>query len=109
MGDSDLLRVGDYVVAVGNPFGLNHTVTHGIVSALGRTGFETGAYEGYIQTDAAINPGNSGGPLVDLSGHMVGINSAIIDSSGGSIGIGFAIPSTTAKQILLELIAHRKS
>lgn len=106
IGDSNRLRVGDYVVAVGNPFGLSHTVTHGIVSALGRTGFETGAYEGYIQTDAAINPGNSGGPLVDLDGNMVGVNSAIIDSSGGSSGIGFAIPSTVAKQILQDLIAH---
>lgn len=106
MGDSDKLKVGDYVVAVGNPFGLSQTVTHGIVSALGRTGFETGAYEGYIQTDAAINPGNSGGPLVDLDGRMVGVNSAIIDASGGSIGIGFAIPSNAAKHILPELIAH---
>lgn len=93
MGDSDGLRVGDYVVAVGNPFGLSQTVTHGIVSALGRTGFETGAYEGYIQTDAAINPCNSGGPLLDLDGRMVGVNSAIIGSSSGSVGLGFAIPS----------------
>lgn len=106
MADSDRLHVGDYVVAVGNPFGLQHTVTHGIVSAVGRTGLETGAYEGYIQTDAAINPGNSGGPLVDLDGRMIGVNSAIIDASGGSIGIGFAIPSNAAKQVLLELIAH---
>ena len=106
MGDSDGLRVGDYVVAVGNPFGLSQTVTHGIVSALGRTGFETGAYEGYIQTDAAINPGNSGGPLLDLDGRMVGVNSAIIGSSSGSVGLGFSIPSAAAKQILPELIAH---
>jgi Do/DeqQ family serine protease len=106
MGDSDGLRVGDYVVAVGNPFGLSQTVTHGIVSALGRTGFETGTYEGYIQTDAAINPGNSGGPLLDLDGRMVGVNSAIVGSSSGSVGLGFAIPSAAAKQILPELIAH---
>lgn len=106
MGDSDGLKVGDYVVAVGNPFGLSLTVTHGIVSALGRAGFDTGAYEGYIQTDAAINPGNSEGPLVDFDGRMVGVNSAIIDSSGGSTGIGFAIPSNAAKHILPELIAH---
>jgi len=106
MGDSDGLQVGDYVVAVGNPFGLSQTVTHGIVSALGRTGFETDAYEGYIQTDAAINPGNSGGPLLDLDGRMVGVNSAIVGSSSGSVGLGFAIPSAAAKQILPELIAH---
>jgi Do/DeqQ family serine protease len=106
MGDSDSLRVGDYVFAVGNPFGLGQTVTHGIVSALGRTGFPTGIYEGYIQTDAAINPGNSGGPLIDIEGRMVGINSAIIDGSGGSIGLGFAIPSAAARGIVAELIAH---
>jgi Do/DeqQ family serine protease len=106
IGDSDGLQVGDYVVAIGNPFGLSQTVTHGIVSALGRTGFETGAYEGYIQTDAAINPGNSGGPLVDLDGRMVGVNSAIVGSPSGSVGLGFAIPSAAAKHILPELIAH---
>jgi serine protease Do/serine protease DegQ len=106
IGDSAGLHVGDYVVAVGNPFGLGHTVTHGIVSALGRTGAKTDTFEGYIQTDAAINPGNSGGPLLDLDGRIVGINSAIIDAAGGSIGLGFAVPSAAVRQILPELIAH---
>jgi serine protease Do/serine protease DegQ len=105
-GDSAGLHVGDYVVAVGNPFGLGHTVTHGIVSALGRTGVKTDTFEGYIQTDAAINPGNSGGPLLDLKGRIVGINSAIFGAAGGSIGLGFAVPSAAARQILPELIAH---
>ena len=106
MGDSAGLHVGDYVVAVGNPFGLGQTVTHGIVSALGRTGVKTDTFEGYIQTDAAINPGNSGGPLLDLEGRIVGINSAIIGAAGGSIGLGFAVPSAAVRQILPELIAH---
>jgi serine protease Do/serine protease DegQ len=105
-GDSAGLHVGDYVVAVGNPFGLGHTVTHGIVSALGRTGVKTDTFEGYIQTDAAINPGNSGGPLLDLKGRIVGINSAIFGAAGGSIGLGFAVPSAAVRQILPELIAH---
>ena len=105
-GDSAGLHVGDYVVAVGNPFGLGHTVTHGIISALGRTGVKTDTFEGYIQTDAAINPGNSGGPLLDLEGRIVGINSAIIGAAGGSIGLGFAVPSAAVRQILPELIAH---
>jgi serine protease Do/serine protease DegQ len=106
IGDSAGLHVGDYVVAVGNPFGLGHTVTHGIVSALGRTGVKTDTFEGYIQTDAAINPGNSGGPLLDLKGRIVGINSAIFGAAGGSIGLGFAVPSAAVRQILPELIAH---
>jgi Do/DeqQ family serine protease len=106
IGDSGSLHVGDYVVAVGNPFGLGHTVTHGIVSALGRTSLATDANEGYIQTDAAINPGNSGGPLVDLQGRMVGINSAIFGLSGGSIGLGFAVPAATAQRVLPELVAQ---
>jgi Do/DeqQ family serine protease len=106
IGDSAGLHVGDYVVAVGNPFGLGHTVTHGIVSALGRTGAKTDTFEGYIQTDAAINPGNSGGPLLDLEGRIVGVNSAIVGTAGGSIGLGFAVPSTAVRRILPELIAH---
>ncbi len=94
LGDSSKLEVGDYVVAIGNPFGLQHTVTAGIVSALGRSGInpEAGGYEDFIQTDASINPGNSGGALVNLRGELVGINSAILSRSGGNIGIGFAIP-----------------
>jgi Do/DeqQ family serine protease len=91
-GDSDKLRVGDFVVAIGSPFGLSHTVTSGIVSALGRTGLGIEGFENFIQTDASINPGNSGGPLVDLKGRLVGINTAILAPSGGNVGIGFAIP-----------------
>src|SRR4029077_14969483 len=85
-------EVGDFVVAIGNPFGLGHTVTSGIISALGRSGINPEGYEDFIQTDASINPGNSGGALVDLNGALVGINSAILSRSGGNIGIGFAIP-----------------
>ncbi|MCH4561149.1 trypsin-like peptidase domain-containing protein [Mesorhizobium jarvisii] len=106
-GDSSQLRVGDYVVAIGNPFGLGQTATMGIVSALGRSG-PGGGYEKLIQTDASINPGNSGGPLVGLDGNLVGINSAIIGPSGGNVGIGFAIPAAMAKQITEQLIAHGK-
>ena len=92
LGDSARLEVGDYVVAIGNPFGLRHTVTAGIVSALGRTGINPDGFEDFIQTDASINPGNSGGALVNLRGELVGINSEILSRSGGNIGIGFAIP-----------------
>ncbi len=92
-GDSDGLEVGDIVLAIGNPFGVGQTVTSGIVSALARTGVESSDYQAFIQTDAAINPGNSGGALVDLSGHVIGINTAIYSRSGGSVGIGFAIPA----------------
>ena len=102
-GDSDELRVGDFVVAIGNPFGFGQTVTSGIVSALGRTGLGIEKYEDFIQTDASINPGNSGGPLVDLEGNVVGINTAIIGTTG-SIGIGFAIPSNMVTSILSQLI-----
>jgi len=91
-GDSDSLRVGDFVVAIGSPFGLSHTVTSGIVSALGRTDLGIEGFESFIQTDASINPGNSGGPLVDLHGRLVGINTAILAPGGGNVGIGFAIP-----------------
>jgi Do/DeqQ family serine protease len=97
--DSDALQVGDLVLAIGNPFGVGQTVTSGIVSALARTGVESSNYEFFIQTDAAINPGNSGGALVDLSGRLVGINTAIFSRSGGSVGIGFAIPANMAKVV----------
>ena len=104
LGDSSKLRVGDYVVAIGNPFGFSHTVTSGIVSALGRSGINREAYEDFIQTDASINPGNSGGALANLNGELVGINSAIISRSGGNIGIGFAIPMNMARSIMEQLI-----
>jgi serine protease Do/serine protease DegQ len=98
--------VGDYVVAIGNPFGLQHTVTAGIVSALGRTGINPDGYEDFIQTDASINPGNSGGALVNLRGELIGINSAILSRSGGNIGIGFAIPVNMAKGVMDQLIKY---
>ncbi len=98
MADSDALRVGDYTVAIGNPFGLGETVTSGIVSALGRSGLNAENYENFIQTDAAINRGNSGGALVNLNGELIGINTAILAPDGGNIGIGFAIPSNMVKK-----------
>jgi len=104
--DSDQLRVGDFVVAVGNPFGLGQTVTSGIVSALGRTGFRGLEYQNFIQTDASINPGNSGGALINLRGELVGINSAIFTPSGGNVGIGFAIPSSMAMYVMEQLIKY---
>ncbi|MEQ8858691.1 MAG: Do family serine endopeptidase [Pseudomonadales bacterium] len=104
--DSAALRVGDFVVAIGNPFGLNQTVTSGIVSALGRSGLGIEGYEDFIQTDASINPGNSGGALVDLSGRLVGINTAILAPSGGNVGIGFAIPANMVGAIMAQLIDH---
>jgi Do/DeqQ family serine protease len=106
LGDSAKLEVGDFVVAIGNPFGLEHTVTSGIVSALSRTGVspERGNFEDFIQTDASINPGNSGGALVNLRGELVGINSAILSGSGGNIGIGFAIPTSLARGIVDQLV-----
>ncbi len=106
LGDSDRLEVGDFVVAIGNPFGLQHTVTSGIVSALGRSGISRDGFEDFIQTDASINPGNSGGALVNLRGELVGINSAILSRSGGNIGIGFAIPSNLARGVLDQLIRY---
>ena len=106
LGDSTRLEVGDYVVAIGNPFGLQHTVTAGIVSALGRSGINPDGYEDFIQTDASINPGNSGGALVNLRGELVGINSAILSRSGGNIGIGFAIPVNMAKGVMDQLIKY---
>src|SRR6202171_2046792 len=106
LGDSTRLEVGDFVVAVGNPFGLQHTVTAGIVSALGRTGINPDGYEDFIQTHASINPGNSGGALVNLRGELVGVNSAILSRSGGNIGIGFAIPVNMAKGVMDQLIKY---
>jgi S1-C subfamily serine protease len=108
LGDSSKLEVGDYVVAIGNPFGLQHTVTAGIVSALGRSGInpEAGGYEDFIQTDASINPGNSGGALVNLRGELVGINSAILSRTGGNIGIGFAIPVNMVRSVMEQLIKY---
>ena len=102
--DSDSLRVGDFVIAIGNPFGLGQTVTSGIVSALGRSGLGIEGYEDFIQTDASINPGNSGGALVNLNGELVGINTAIFSQSGGNIGIGFAIPINLALSIMEQLL-----
>jgi serine protease Do/serine protease DegQ len=106
LGDSGRLEVGDYVVAIGNPFGLQHTVTAGIVSALGRSGINPDGYEDFIQTDASINPGNSGGALVNLRGELVGINSAILSRSGGNIGIGFAIPVNMVKGVMDQLVSY---
>jgi len=105
LGDSDELRVGDFVIAIGNPFALRHTVTSGIVSGLGRTGINPEGYEDFIQTDASINPGNSGGALINLKGELVGINSAIFSRSGGNIGIGFAIPVNMARSVMDQIIA----
>jgi len=105
MGESADMRVGDYVVAVGNPFGLSQTVTSGIVSATGRSGLNIEGYEDFIQTDASINPGNSGGALVNLKGELIGINTAIIGPSGGNVGIGFAVPTAMAKSIMTQLVA----
>ena len=104
-GDSSRLEVGDYVVAIGNPFGLQHTVTQGIVSGLSRSGITDG-YEDFIQTDASINPGNSGGALVNLRGELIGINTAILSRSGGNIGIGFAIPANMAKNVMEQLVKY---
>jgi len=105
-GDSDEIRVGDFVAAIGNPFGLGQTVTVGIISALGRSGLNVEEYENFIQTDASINVGNSGGALVDFNGELIGINTAIISPGGGSVGIGFAIPVNMARAIMNQLIEY---
>jgi serine protease Do len=107
-GDSDKLEVGEYALAIGNPFGLNSTITLGIVSAVGRANMGIEQYENFIQTDAAINPGNSGGALVNTRGELIGINTAIFSRSGGNMGIGFAIPSNMAKSVMDSLIKHGK-
>jgi serine protease Do/serine protease DegQ len=106
LGDSDKLEVGDYVVAIGNPFGIGQTVTQGIVSALRRTGLGIKGYEDFIQTDAPINPGNSGGALVSLRGELVGINTAIVGPSGGNVGIGFAIPVNMVREVMDQLVKY---
>ncbi|MDX1499241.1 MAG: DegQ family serine endoprotease [Woeseiaceae bacterium] len=106
IGDSDRVRVGDFVLAIGNPFGLEHTVTSGIVSALGRTGINRNGYEDFIQTDASINPGNSGGALVNMRGELIGINSAIISRTGGNVGIGFAVPTRIARSIMRQILDY---
>jgi serine protease Do len=108
LGNSDPLQLGEWVIAVGNPFGLSHTVTAGIVSARGRSMPGAPKMQDLIQTDAPINPGNSGGPLVNLDGEVIGINTAILSRSGGNVGIGFAIPINRAKVILDELKSKKK-
>ena len=109
IADSSKVQVGDFVIAIGNPFGLEHTVTSGIISALGRaTGVSQDSYEDLIQTDAPINPGNSGGALIDLNGQLVGINSSIFSGNGGNIGIGFAVPSNMAKAVMDQLVKYGK-
>ena len=106
LGTSNSLAVGDFVIAIGNPFGIGQTVTTGIVSALGRNGLGIQGYEDFIQTDASINPGNSGGALIDLNGNLVGINSAIIAPAGGNVGIGFAIPTEVSRSVMSQLIRY---
>ena len=108
LGNSDALAIGDQVLAIGNPFGVGQTVTSGIVSALGRTQLGINTFENFIQTDAAINPGNSGGALVDINGHLMGINTAIYSRSGGSMGIGFAIPTSTARNVMDSIVRDGK-
>jgi serine protease Do len=108
LGDSDNLRVGEFVLAFGNPYGFSHTVTMGIVSAVGRANVGVADYENFIQTDAAINPGNSGGPLVNIRGELVGVNTAIFSRTGGYQGIGFAVPSNMAKAVMEQLIKEGK-
>ncbi|MFC1746058.1 trypsin-like peptidase domain-containing protein [Candidatus Riflebacteria bacterium] len=104
LGDSNKIQVGDWVLAIGNPFGLSQTVTQGIISAKGRSSVGIAEYENFIQTDAAINPGNSGGPLVNLKGEVIGINTAILSRSGGSAGIGFALPINMARSIMEQVL-----
>jgi serine protease Do/serine protease DegQ len=106
IGDSDALQVGDWVLAIGNPFGIGQTVTSGIVSALGRSGLTVEGYEDFIQTDASINPGNSGGALVNLRGELIGINTAIVAPAGGNVGIGFAVPSAMARAVMEQIVRY---
>jgi S1-C subfamily serine protease len=106
LGDSSKVEVGDFAVAIGNPFGLAHTVTSGIISGLSRSGINPDGYEDFIQTDASINPGNSGGALVNLRGELIGINTAILSRSGGNIGIGFAIPVNMAHSVMDQLLRY---
>jgi Do/DeqQ family serine protease len=106
LGDADRLEVGDYVLAIGNPFGLGQAVTSGIVSALGRTGLGLESYENFIQTDASINPGNSGGALINLRGELIGINTAIFTPGGGNVGVGFAVPINMAESVMKQLVAN---
>ena len=106
LGNSKEVQVGDFVVAIGNPFGLGQTVTSGIVSALGRSGINVEGYEDFIQTDASINPGNSGGALIDLDGELIGINTAILTPGGGNVGIGFAVPADMAKQVISQVLEY---
>jgi Do/DeqQ family serine protease len=106
IGDADHLEVGDFVLAIGNPFGLGQAVTSGIVSALGRTGLGLESYENFIQTDASINPGNSGGALINLRGELVGINTAIFTPGGGNVGVGFAVPINMAESVMKQLVAN---
>ena len=106
IGDSGAMKVGDFVIAVGNPFGLGQTVTSGIVSALGRSGLAIEGYEDFIQTDASINPGNSGGALVNMKGELIGINTAIMGPSGGNVGIGFAVPTSMANSVMTQLVKY---
>jgi Do/DeqQ family serine protease len=106
LGDSNAVEVGDYVVAIGNPFGLGQTATAGIVSAMGRSGVNVESYEDFIQTDASINPGNSGGALVDINGELLGVNTAILSGTGGNIGIGFAIPSNMVREVVAQLLEY---
>ncbi len=108
LADSDQVQVGEFVLAIGNPFGVGQTVTFGIVSATGRAGIDPEHYEDFIQTDAAINPGNSGGALINVSGQLIGINSAIIGPSGGNVGIGFAVPSNMARMVMEQILQHGK-
>jgi len=106
IGDSDAVNVGDFAVAIGNPFGIGQTVTSGIVSALGRSGIGADGYEEFIQTDASINPGNSGGALVNLRGELIGINTAIIGPAGGNVGIGFAVPTNMARAVIDQVLKY---